>query len=236
MQNTSFSRISLIAIAAVVLVAGSVANATLIDSVSGNLGSGWFYNGPDAEEGPTSEIALDVAYQNGTIGYGTNQSWLIDNARLTWTGSKLNADDSTGGIADATFQAGGVITLAGDVYDESENMIAENKVLFTGTVTDVRFFEQFDTNNLDQVNAMARLNITGGWLTDNPYDIEMSGLYTVAVPITNANQSYGYLKDFQDDIWATGGGLSGFVAIPEPGTCLFLFFGAVGMFLRRRSR
>jgi len=235
MQNTSFSRISLIAIAAVVLVAGSVANAELIDTVSGTLGGGWFYNGPDTSEGPTSEIALSMPYENGVVSFDSG-FWFVENATLSWTGSKLDLDSSTGGVADATFLSGGTITLTGDIWDYfGDGLLAMNEVLFTGTVNEVRYFEQFNTNNLILASGQTRLNITGGYLASNPYGIEMSGLYTVSVPITGANQSYGELKDFQDDIWATGGGLSGFQSIPEPGTSLLLACG-LGMFLRRRSR
>jgi hypothetical protein len=217
--------------AAVLALAGSAFALPTVSELTGNFSLGTFYNGPAAS--PASEIQIvDRGFDNGMfIGTGF---WFVENATISWTGSKLDVDYSAGGAADATFKSGGTFTITGKMTDYMTDITG---TLLTGTVSALRYTETASPLNNLSLSDGVTVDVTGGLLASaNATGETMFGLYSLAFPVTDCAQTGGAaLTSFQDSIWATRGGLVSLSRVPEPTTMLLVAAGGLFGMVRRKK-
>ena len=133
------------------------------------------------------------------------------------------------------FQAGGVFSLTGTLWDSNDEETATllaNEPLFVGTVSAFEVIESFWNPN--RIDLGASITPTGGWLKDNGYLVAMD--YALIMFGVECRQDGGDLVDFTGNLTTYGAGGFQFTIIPEPSTAALLGGSMAVLAMGRRKR
>jgi hypothetical protein len=191
---------------------------------------------------------IDTALSNSTIRKGDGalgyqyKIQASDYTSFIWTGNQLDQDLSNAGIglAEGTFLGGGTITVNGKIRDAAvpytERFDGE---LLVANVQSFRLRET-DANSdiLNSVNALIRIQVVGGWLFDTAPEAQLRGLYDMALVAAKIGPSAGgALVNFQSDLVGRQTFQLQFTrVIPDPSSLGLMMLGGIGMLVSRRRR
>lgn len=215
-----------------------------VQGISGNVGPTLAYLGdPDFMWNMSGSPLND-----GTIGFSTGgtpwsiaPSWSGGPGALDWS-ALLAVDQSTGGLAKATFQSGGTFALSGKVYQSNQagSPLLYEGLLFQGQMDAFGIAES--STNMNRVNLftppgspvenMVLIVPTGGWLYTEG---RLAPFYLFSFMGVDCRQNGADLMDFQSDIVTYAAMQFTMLGVPEPATVL-IFGTACMLVLGRRSR
>jgi len=185
----------------------------------------------------------NAALTNTTVISESYNYWFVALAApgtFTWSDSILDQENSSGGLADATFLAGGRITMTGMVMDTMGNWLnPSDPTILEADVSAFRLIEQYATSNeiVNRNDSVQRLTITptGGFLLNNTVSggMNLAGDYYMEIQVSNCQELGGDLETFGNDIHSLAGMQFNLVQVPEPST-LILLAGTIIFFIKRR--
>lgn len=226
--------------AALVTSAAMAAPVGFVEALGLNVSPTPLYAAPGTL-GPDGEWHMPnaVASQGSVVEADAGRVWFVapfgGTATLDWTGSTLNTDTSAGGTMSGSFNAGGTLTITGDLYNEFFVPVFTG-VLLTGTVSSFTALEPATPNFID-TGVAPTFTPTGGVLADGSLGIgalQLAGQYYMAFTVTGARQNGGDLEDLQSDIVTVDSYKMQLIAIPEPASLALLGLGALVAVRRRR--
>jgi len=189
--------------------------------------------------------------KNTSVPGGNKWQFLgTDAVSFTWTGNPLDQDLSSGGLAHATFLAGGTLSIYGklrriggippfvefDSYDPLKGGNATNPVpVLTATLGAFELREtDVNSNTLNSINNTIEFTPTGGFLYTNSI-LQLNGTYAAAIVGAVAGpMAGGPLNDFSTDLKSLNAFLINYNIVPEATSILLLGCGMFVMGLRRR--
>ncbi len=230
-------------------VSGFAASAVAVPISEGGaffLAAGPIYNAETTPPQWEYVTRLNSGSIRKEIGQPGNQFVFLgtDNVDISWTGNPLVEDISVGGLADARFGGGGVLTIYGkirgatgfpkpvifDSYAESPPV-----PVLVATIGAFRVRET-DVNSdiINSVEATFTMTPTGGWLYTNN-TLRLAGVYeTALVGALTTPLGGGPLVDFSQSLKSLAAFQMNFNIVPEPMSAALLASVLV-LGLRRRA-
>lgn len=225
------------AMAFTVAIAGTHAQ---IIQIAGNVGATPTYLGNPTNEWNIPNADLNDGSAIGVGFWSIGPSWGPNGpADFNWTGSDLNQDLSSGGVADGTFLSGGTFSIDGALHNGvfPGSALIHNGLLFTASVGSFHVQELASGDNKLHLIGTILLTPTGGYLFDQGYlapAYEMSFQAVSAEQLLPGGGGVGPLNDFQTDIITITQMQFNMAAIPEPVTAMMVCMGALALVARRR--
>ncbi|GJM24528.1 MAG: hypothetical protein DHS20C16_09430 [Phycisphaerae bacterium] len=209
------------------LVAANAAHAVPLFSIGGIMGQGPLF------DSGTGDVTLNVGLSSMSLSepfFFPSPFSIANGATLSLTGSALSADTSAGGLASATFQSGGTMTITGDLL-QNGNPFATGVVLLTGTMSGFTLQEKISQENNVDLDGGVFFPSGGAMfdegLTPTPFTFDTSFI--------GAQNQIGGIEDFQSDVtFFQESVFSMFETVPEPSTAIMFGSMCLGVMLRRR--
>jgi hypothetical protein len=230
-------------------VLATAAHATpvgIADYVALNVSPGALYSGAPAPYQwdttwrgifPTGSPATNGSTGDGVTNLVIAPTGLSAPASFVWTGNPLAADTSAGGVASATFGAGGSFTLTGSIYNFAMGFAPIfTGVLMTGPVSGFTVVERTPgPGNFIDTPINPIFTPVAGALVDGTLPIRMTGNWYMPFSGAQVSENGGPLVDFQGDLSLVQGTLVAMSRVPEPGTIALLGGMALLAIHRRRA-
>jgi hypothetical protein len=212
-----------------------------IVQMAGNVGATPTYQGDPTFEWNVPSADLNDGSAIGVGFWSIAPSWgAFGPADFTWTGNALDQDLSSGGIADGTFQSGGVLSINGALHNGvfPGSPLIHNGLLFVADVGSFQVQELESGDNKLHLIGTILLIPTAGYLYDQGY---LAPAYEMSFQAVSAQQmlpppdvGVGPLNDFQTDIITITQMQYTMVAVPEPVSALMVFIGGLALIARRK--
>lgn len=205
-----------------VLLVVSVPAQGAITLMSSNVGATQLFSGSMPRSGaPADEWYVPSASLSNQFFVGS-PAFPLGNGTLEWTGNALSSDQSSGGVALATFAPGGTFKWYGTITSSP----SYTGLLFEGTVEGFSV-EESQLNRVDILGSPRIVPVAGSSAYFNSHNLLMPA-YELSMQNVLVMQDNDDLWDFFGNIDCTAGSQFVLVGVPEPTTLALL---AAGLFL-----